>query len=70
MKCLHAVLALSAALAVAAPLRAQTITPSLDSGAVGMSVASREGEVLFDGLITGGHSHRNAAVELSIETGE
>ncbi|MGH7027978.1 hypothetical protein [Brevundimonas sp.] len=117
MKHLHAVLILSAALAVAAPVRAQTMTPSLaaceaapfvpageapdlagqwdflmqvgstpspgllalghmdgayagsltpyrtntvavrrltlDGGAVKMSVASREGEVLFEGRLTG-----------------
>lgn len=117
MKYLHAVLALSAALAMAAPVRAQTSTPSLaacetapfvpageapdlagqwdfliqvgstpspgllalgpmdgayagsltpyrtntlairrltlDGGAVNMSVASREGEVLFEGRLTG-----------------
>lgn len=118
MKCLHAVLILSAALAVPAPLRAQAITPSLtaceaaryvpageapdlagqwdfliqagatpspglmalghmdgayagsltpyrtstvvvrrltlDRGAVNMSVASREGEVRFEGHLAGG----------------
>ncbi len=117
MKCLHAVLILSAALAVSAPLRAQPVTPSLtaceaarfvptgeapdlqgqwdflmqvgatpspgvmaigpmdgayagsltpyrtntvvirrltlDRGAVNMSVATREGEVRFEGHLTG-----------------